>query len=107
MVLLVFRELQAKAKRLMRFKDELSSQTESDLSFKNQKAPLKRQQPVIMEKKKLNGEDAADVMGDSFNGDDHPADYEDLGSSGVIVGLCLDMCPGLFSDFLCFRCFEV
>ncbi|CAI9118649.1 OLC1v1020245C1 [Oldenlandia corymbosa var. corymbosa] len=87
------RELQAKAKRLMRFKNELSRETESDLGFKNQKAPAKRHYPVVMAEKKVNGEDAADVMGDSFNGNAQLPDNEDGSSSGIIVGLCLDMCP--------------
>lgn len=86
------RELQAKAKRLMRFKDELTQPTENDLVSKNQSFPTKRQHPVVMEKRKLNGEDAVNMIQDSYNG--HlPSDYEGLDSSGIITGLCLDMCP--------------
>lgn len=87
------RELQAKAKRLMRFKDELKQPMENDLTFKNQKFPAKRQHPVLMEKGKLTGEDAVDMTQDSSNGY-VPSDYEGLDSSSTITGLCLDMCPG-------------
>lgn len=86
------RELQAKAKRLMRFKDELTQPTENDLISKNQSFPAKRQHPVVREKQKSDGEDAADMIQDSYNG--HlPSDHEGLDSSGIITGLCLDMCP--------------
>ena len=94
MRLVIHRELQAKANRLMRFKDELTQPTENDLVSKNQSFSAKRQHPVMMEKRKLNGEDAVNMIQDSYNG--HlPSDYEGLDSSGIITGLCLDMCPGM------------
>ncbi|KAL3508010.1 hypothetical protein ACH5RR_033392 [Cinchona calisaya] len=86
------RESEAKAKRLMRFKDELKQPMESDLTSKNQRVPATRQHLIMMEKRKLNLEDAADMIQDSSDGY-VPSDYECRDSSRIITGLCLDMCP--------------
>ncbi|KAL8524828.1 hypothetical protein ACS0TY_014441 [Phlomoides rotata] len=76
------RELQAKAKRLARFKDELSQPVQSHSTVKNLKDPAKRQ---LVDSK-------MDTLVDSAGGN-VSSDYEGVASSSSIVGLCPDMCP--------------
>ncbi|KAL2534571.1 SAC3/GANP/Nin1/mts3/eIF-3 p25 family [Abeliophyllum distichum] len=78
----VERELQAKAKRLARFKDELS---QSDSRISNQMVPVKRQQQYMLEKRKYSEDPTMDSNVISDN--------EGLASSSIIIGLCPDMCP--------------
>ncbi|KAK2982707.1 hypothetical protein RJ640_016369 [Escallonia rubra] len=85
------RESQAKAKRLARFKDELSQPVQSTVGSENQKVPVKRHGQLMAEKRKVTGE-PADMAGDFLSGN-VSSDYEGLESSTIIVGLCPDMCP--------------
>lgn len=85
------RELQAKAKRLARFKDELSQPEPSSLDFGNQRVSLKGQDQSMVEKRKLIG-DPLDVIADYPNAS-FSSDYEGQDSSSIIIGLCPEMCP--------------
>ncbi|KAK9079988.1 hypothetical protein SSX86_001663 [Deinandra increscens subsp. villosa] len=84
------RELQAKAKRLARFRDELSEPEASYAVNRNQK-PL---QPDFlgMEKRKFVAE-ASDMTTGHLRNSNLQIDGEDQDSSTVIIGYCPDMCP--------------
>ncbi|KAL0388736.1 UNVERIFIED_CONTAM: SAC3 family protein B [Sesamum radiatum] len=86
------REIQAKAKRLARFKDELSQPVQSHPTLKNQRPPAKRQHQSALEKQKLSEDSTMDAMGDAVGANGF-SDYEGRASSSSIVGLCPDMCP--------------
>ncbi|KAL1543164.1 SAC3 family protein B-like isoform X2 [Salvia divinorum] len=86
------RELHAKAKRLARFKDELSQPVPSHPTGKNQKDTTKSHQLSLPDKQSLSGDPKMDMMVDSSSGNAFP-DHEGTSSSTSIVGLCPDMCP--------------
>lgn len=86
------RELQAKAKRLARFKDELSQPVPSRSTVKTQKDPATSQYLSTSEKQKNFEDPKMDMMVDSAGGNIF-SDYEGMASSTSIVGLCPDMCP--------------
>lgn len=86
--------MEAKAKRLERFKDELNQPMQNDVSVKDQKVTAKRQLPGMVERQKLIGDPALDMTG-NFSNVSAPSDYEITDISTVIVGSCLDMCPGM------------
>lgn len=83
------RELHAKAKRLARFKDELSQPEPSRPAVKNQKDPAKSQHLSMSEKQKNSEDPMVDSAGGIVS-----SDYEGTASSTSIVGICPDMCPG-------------
>lgn len=87
------RELHAKAKRLARFKDELSQPAPSRPTVKNQKDPAKSQH--LSEKQKNSEDPKMDMMVDSAGGI-VSLDYEGTTLSTSIVGICPDMCPGTY-----------
>ncbi|XP_042037329.1 SAC3 family protein B-like isoform X1 [Salvia splendens] len=86
------RELHAKAKRLARFKDELSQPVPSHPIVKSQKDPAKSQQLSLPDKQSFFGDPKTDMMVDSSSGNAF-LDHEGTSSSTSIVGLCPDMCP--------------
>ncbi|XVF66336.1 hypothetical protein PTKIN_Ptkin10aG0027400 [Pterospermum kingtungense] len=87
------RELQAKAKRLARFKDELSETIEmSPPDIVNERQPVNRFQHNVEERKKLVGEQSPVSAGEFLN-DTVLSDFEGMETSGVIIGSCTDMCP--------------
>ncbi|KAL3812744.1 hypothetical protein ACJIZ3_014012 [Penstemon smallii] len=86
------RELRAKAKRLARFKDELSQPVPSYSSVRVHDVPAKRQPQSMSEKQRFPEDPIMDVTGDLAEGNVFP-DYEGATSSSSIVGLCSDMCP--------------
>nr|XP_043639664.1 SAC3 family protein B isoform X2 [Erigeron canadensis] len=83
------RELQAKAKRMARFKDELSQPEPSETGNRNQKS--QQVDHLGTDKRKLMGE-ASDMTGHLRNSN-LQNDGEDQDSSNAIVGYCPDMCP--------------
>lgn len=85
--------MHAKAKRLARFKDELSQPVPTHPTVKNQKDPAKSQQLSLSEKQSFSEAPKTDMMVDSASGNVFP-DYEGTASSTSIVGICPDMCPG-------------
>ncbi|XP_071701316.1 SAC3 family protein B isoform X2 [Rutidosis leptorrhynchoides] len=82
------RELQAKAKRMARFKDELSQPEPSETGNKNQKPQHVDQLGV--DKRKSVGE-ASDMTGHLRNSNFQTDEDQDI--STVIIGYCPDMCP--------------
>ena len=79
-----YRELQAKAKRLARFRNELSEPEPSDTVNKNQK-------PQQVDQLGLDKRKASDMTVHNSN---LQTDGDDQDSSTVIIGYCPDMCPG-------------
>ncbi|GAV63352.1 SAC3_GANP domain-containing protein [Cephalotus follicularis] len=85
------REMQAKAKRLVRFKTELSEVAQNpDVAVK--KISANRREQSMVQRQKFVGELSMGPKGDLSNGNAY-SDYEGLVSPSVIIGLCPDMCP--------------
>ncbi|GFY85192.1 SAC3/GANP/Nin1/mts3/eIF-3 p25 family [Actinidia rufa] len=88
----VERELQAKAKRLARFKVELSQPVQSTSGIGNQNVSVSRHDQSLAERRKSMGERSTDMAGD-FPNSNVLSEYEGPESSSIITGLCPDMCP--------------
>ncbi|XP_022722839.1 SAC3 family protein B isoform X2 [Durio zibethinus] len=87
------RELQAKAKRLARFKAELSENVQMNPpDISDERLSANRFQHNVEERKKLVGEHSADSDTEFLN-DSALSDFEGMETSRVIIGLCPDMCP--------------
>ncbi|XVE81994.1 hypothetical protein DITRI_Ditri15bG0111400 [Diplodiscus trichospermus] len=87
------RELQARAKRLARFKAELSETFQtSPPDSADQRLSANRIQHNMDERKKLVGENSTNSEGEFLN-DCVLSDFEGMETSRVIIGLCPDMCP--------------
>lgn len=95
---LVDRETEAKAKRLARFKVDLSQQNVRDDSGIHQRGPSKSQYQSVVDRPKFSAEDSVDST-DDFSDGNLLSDYQGLESSGVIIGSCPDMCPGMLSNY--------
>lgn len=85
------REMQAKAKRLARFKVELSQPVESTTDFGNQNPNLNRHGQSLPGRQNTVKTLSADMEGD--HDDTVLPDHEGPKSTTVITGLCPDMCP--------------
>ncbi|XP_059282050.1 SAC3 family protein B isoform X2 [Lycium ferocissimum] len=79
------RETEAKAKRLARFKDDLSHNVRDDSS-------IHHQYQSVVDRPKFAAEDSVDSA-DDFSDGNLLSDYQGSESSGVIIGSCPDMCP--------------
>ena len=90
--------MQAKAKRLARFKVELEQPVQSSPDIANKKISATGRDLSVVEKQHLAGEHSIDVAGSSPFGN-ALADHEGLEPPSVIIGLCPDMCPGMFLSF--------
>ncbi|KAJ9182012.1 hypothetical protein P3X46_006050 [Hevea brasiliensis] len=86
------REIQAKAKRLARFKEELSESFENRPDIAEKKVSASGREQSIVERQKLVGSHSMESAGDFSNGI-ISSDCDGLESSTVIIGLCPDMCP--------------
>ncbi|KAH1089219.1 hypothetical protein J1N35_016476 [Gossypium stocksii] len=87
------RELQAKAKRIARFKTELSETVETKPpDIADQRLSTNRFQHSMEERKKHVGGQPIDSSGESLN-DLVSSDFDGTDASRVIIGLCPDMCP--------------
>ncbi|KAL4284034.1 hypothetical protein GQ457_16G030350 [Hibiscus cannabinus] len=87
------RESQAKAKRLARFKTELSEPVQTNPpNFANQRSSTTRFPHTVEEKKKHVGEQSMDSSGEFLN-DTILSDFDGTEASKVIIGLCPNMCP--------------
>lgn len=84
--------MQAKAKRLARFKDELSQPEPSNLGIGNQKVPSRGYDQAMSDNRK--SKESLDLPADNANAN-ISTDYEGQESSTIISGLCPEMCPGL------------
>ena len=90
-------EVLAKAKRLARFKVELSRSEQNNADIPDQKAFAIRHEQSGLVPKYVRGH-LVDSAGNFSS--DHVSDNEVLETSNVIIGLCPDMCPGIFSQIL-------
>ncbi|MCE0480487.1 hypothetical protein HAX54_037378 [Datura stramonium] len=86
------RETEAKAKRLARFKDDLTQKNVRDDSSIHQKVPSKSQYQSVVDRPKFSAEDSVDST-DDFSDGNLLSDYQGSEFSGVIIGSCPDMCP--------------
>ncbi|XP_065863486.1 SAC3 family protein B [Euphorbia lathyris] len=86
------REIQAKAKRYARFKNELTERSESKQDIAEQKASASRREQSMLERQKFAGSYSMESAGGVTN-NNIPSDFEGLKTSSIIVGLCPDMCP--------------
>ena len=91
--------MQAKAKRLARFKVELEQPVQSSFDIANQKISANRRDLSMVEKQQLAGEHSVDVAR-SFPDGNALADHEGLEPPSIIIGLCPDMCPGISLSLL-------
>ncbi|KAI4317698.1 hypothetical protein L6164_025548 [Bauhinia variegata] len=85
------REMLAKAKRLARFKVELSKSEQNNSDITDQKAPSNRHVQSVMEQKYV-GDHSKESSG-NYTNSYAVSDYEGLETSNIILGLCPDMCP--------------
>ncbi|KAL8105219.1 SAC3 family protein B [Apium graveolens] len=85
------RELQAKAKRMARFKDELSQPEPSSLAIGNQKFPLRVYDQAVLGNQKSKKE-SLEMSSDNPSAN-ISVEYEGQDSSSIISGLCPEMCP--------------
>ncbi|KAK7412620.1 hypothetical protein VNO78_04125 [Psophocarpus tetragonolobus] len=85
------REMLAKAKRLARFKVELSKSEQNNDDIPDQKAFANRHEQSVLEQKYVRG-DLIDSASNLTNGLT-VSDNDGLETSNVIIGLCPDMCP--------------
>ncbi|KAL2588602.1 hypothetical protein GLYMA_13G211900v4 [Glycine max] len=85
------REMLAKAKRLARFKVELSKSEQNNDDIPNQTAFANRHEQSVLEQKYVRG----NLMDSARNFTNGLAvsDNEGLETSNLIIGLCPDMCP--------------
>ncbi|XP_044498043.1 SAC3 family protein B isoform X3 [Mangifera indica] len=86
------REMQAKAKRLARFKVELSEDVQISPDFADQRVSTDRQEQSAVERQKIVGAPSLESSKDYLN-ENSLSDYEGLETSSIIIGLCPDMCP--------------
>lgn len=89
----VFSEMLAKAKRLARFKVDLSKYEENNVDVSNQTASANGHEPPVLKQKYVGGQ-IMDSAG-NFTNSNAASDIEGLETSNVIIGLCPDMCPGM------------
>lgn len=90
---LICREMQAKAKRLARFKTELTQPLQNLRDISSHKPSESRQNhvPLVLQK--------ADETAESATYGVSCSDHEGAESSKAVMGLCPDMCPG--ADMFC------
>ncbi|KAG6726602.1 hypothetical protein I3842_02G088700 [Carya illinoinensis] len=86
------REMEAKAKRLARFKVELSQNVQGSPDFADQLDSANRNEESIEERKKYAGNQSAELTEDISHA--HVlSDFDGQEPSTIIIGLCPDMCP--------------
>lgn len=90
----IFREIQAKAKRLARFKAELSDDFENIRDVADQKIIASGREQAIVGRKILYDGNSIESTGDLSNSNISP-EFDGSETPTIIVGLCPDMCPGI------------
>ncbi|KAK7359669.1 hypothetical protein VNO77_01631 [Canavalia gladiata] len=86
------REMLAKAKRLARFKVELSKSEQNNADVADRKASANRHEQSVLEQK-YGGAHLMDSASNFTNNGNAVTDNEGLETSNIIIGLCPDMCP--------------
>ena len=91
--------MQAKAKRLARFKVELGDKVQSSTDPAEKKVSNNHHEPSIVGRNKIVPDHSTELVEDVASGNSL-SEYEGSGSgsSSVIIGLCTDMCPGMSSN---------
>lgn len=91
--------MEAKAKRLARFKVELSQNVQGSPDFADQLDSANRNEESIAERKKYAGNQSAELTGD-FSHAHVLSDFDGHEPSTIIIGMCPDMCPGMSLNHL-------
>ncbi|BFG15258.1 hypothetical protein CerSpe_015320 [Prunus speciosa] len=86
------REMQAKAKRLARFRVELTKTLPNNPDIVEQGVSANRHEQSNVDKNKLVAYNSTEMAMDGTDGN-ALLEYEGVELSGVIIGLCPDMCP--------------
>ncbi|XP_024027516.1 SAC3 family protein B [Morus notabilis] len=86
------REMQAKAKRLARFKVELGEKAQSSVDATDIKISTIQHELSIVGRNKLSLEHSTELA-EHFASGGAISEHEGSRSSSVIIGLCTDMCP--------------
>lgn len=86
--------MEAKAKRLARFKVELSQNVQGSPDFADQLDSVNRNEESIAERKKYAGNQSAEPTVD-LSHTQVLSDFDGPEPSTIIIGLCPDMCPGI------------
>lgn len=87
--------MQAKAKRLARFKVELSKPAKNGFAFEDQEGHPSRTAQTARERGNLDGEEGYTELPGRFPSNNPLPDTESEEPSSIIMGLCPDMCPGM------------
>lgn len=95
-----YREMQAKAKRMARFKVELTEFPQSGSEFLDTKVSSMRPGLSLVERDNLSGR-ASKKVSDDYLSSDTVENYEASEPSSTITGLCQDMCPGIIPYTFC------
>jgi hypothetical protein len=90
----LFREIQAKAKRLARFKAELSDDFENSRDAADQKISASGREQAVVGRQNFHGGHSIESAGDLSNSNISP-EFDGSETLTIIVGLCPDMCPGI------------
>ncbi|XP_054786650.1 SAC3 family protein B isoform X2 [Prosopis cineraria] len=85
------REMLAKAKRLARFKVDLSKSEQNDSNIADRKASASRNEQSLLEQKYVDGHSTQSTV--NFTNGLAFSDSDGLKTSNIIIGLCPDMCP--------------
>lgn len=92
--LVIYREMQAKAKRLARFNVELSENVQISPEITDKKVSNSGRGQSVVERQKFVGGHSIESAKDYPN-ENTLSDNEGLEASSVIIGSCPDMCPGM------------
>lgn len=91
--------MQAKAKRLARFKVELGEKAQSSADATDIKISTIQHELPIVGRNKFSLEHSTELA-EHFASGSAISEHEGSRSSSVIIGLCTDMCPGMSLNFV-------
>jgi len=94
-----YREEQARAKRLARFKGELEPIADRPVDIQLTKSPVNKTMKPLDNKQTFN---SLESSRDALKGDALP-DYENSEQPSLIIGVCPDMCPGKHMPETCIK----
>lgn len=86
--------MQAKAKRLARFKVELSEHVQKDSVGATPRILPNKHEDSFVERQKFAGAQSMESAR-NYSNEDGLSDHGSLEKSTIIIGLCPDMCPGM------------
>lgn len=85
--------MQAKAKRLARFREELSADFENSRDVADLKVSASGREQAIIQRQKFAG--GHSIESSDLTNNNISSDFEGSETSSIIIGLCPDMCPGI------------